>query len=207
MAEPERAEEGLSGQLTLTEETPRILDATCSYGMDRRPTKRRWPQYASIRIDIRPETKPDIVMDNTDLRFPDHYFDQIYYDPPHVIRRASDLKWLIFFQNYRKEHESRKSPGFFDRYGSWRSKEEFLENIKGVNREFYRCLKPDGRLFVKLGVEWSKRTRCITLREFLDRMTNFEILKDRVTISRSNLGKNRVHWLTAKPRRGDEQGP
>src|SRR2546426_10784868 len=121
-------------QTFLTENPPMILDATCSY-------TRKWPRYATIRIDIRPETKPDIEMDNANLQFPDGYFDLIYYDPPHVIRRGSDLKWMEWFKRYRRLHESRTSPGFFERYGSWESKEAFLQNIIGVNQEFYRCLK------------------------------------------------------------------
>jgi hypothetical protein len=180
-------------QLALTENPPIILDATCSYA-------RKWPRFATFRIDIRPETKPDMVMDNADLKFPAAIFDAIYYDPPHVIRRGSDLKWIEWFRTYRRRHESRTSPGFFERYGTWPSKEAFLVNIEGVNREFFRCLKPDGRFYVKLGVEWSHKTRCITFEDFTSRMTNFEIIKDRITASKSNLGKNRVHWLTMKPK-------
>ena len=78
-------------QETLTTDHPVILDATCSYGMKRRPRGVRWPQHATVRIDIRPEVKPDYIMDNANLEFPDDCFDRIYYDPPHVIRRASDL--------------------------------------------------------------------------------------------------------------------
>ena len=48
-----------------------ILDATCSYA-------RIYPKFATIRIDIRPQTKPDIVMDAKDLKFIDNYFDEIY---------------------------------------------------------------------------------------------------------------------------------
>lgn len=135
------------------------------------------------------------------MLFPDESIDIIYYDPPHVIRRASDTKWMEFFKFYRRKHESKTSPGFFDRYGSWPSKDAFLRNIEGVNREFYRVLKPNGVLHVKLGVEWSKRTRCITIDDFLSRTTNFELVRDRVTLSKSNLGKNKVHWMTMRPKK------
>lgn len=184
-------------QQTLTATAPMILDSTCSYA-------RKWPKFATIRIDNRPETHPDIVMDNTNLQFPDAYFDAIYYDPPHVIRRGSNLKWLEWFKKYRRQHESRTSPGFFERYGWFESKTSYLENISGVNREFFRCLKPTGSLFCKIGVEWGHKTRCITYEEFHSRMTNFEVVKDRITLSKSNLGRNQVHWLTMVPRVNSE---
>lgn len=66
-------------QTTLTKNPPRILDATCSFF-------RVWPKHATIRIDIRPEVKPDIVGDIKKTNFPGHCFDEIYLDPPHMIR-------------------------------------------------------------------------------------------------------------------------
>ena len=88
-------------QTFLDENPPMILDATCSYG-------RIWPAHATVRIDIRPETKPDFVMDNTNLNFPDAFFDEIYYDPPHVFRRGSLMAWASWLAN-----EQRWSPYCF----------------------------------------------------------------------------------------------
>ena len=53
-------------QMSLDNTGKMILDATCSYA-------RVWPKHATIRIDIRPQTKPDIVMDATELKFSDNY--------------------------------------------------------------------------------------------------------------------------------------
>ena len=138
-------------------------------------------------------------MDNTNLQFPDHFFDAIYYDPPHVIRRIQDRKWMENFKNQRLR-TGRTSPTFFERFGFWESKLDYFANIKGVNREFYRCLKTTGNLFCKISVESGHKTRCITFEEFLSLMFNFKVVKDKQTKSKSNMGKNIVHWLTMRPK-------
>ena len=183
----------MSYQTYLTENPPMILDATCSYA-------RIWPAHATIRIDIRPETKPDKVMDNANTDFPDHYFDEIYYDPPHVIRRSQDRAWIQDHFERDRRRTGRTSPGFFERFGWWESKQVFLNNIDGVNKEFYRILKESGQLRIKISFEVGHKTRCITKDDFFSRMTNFRTIKDCITKSKSNLGKNEVHWLTMRPK-------
>ena len=56
-------------QATLTENAPITLDATSS-----RHVKTSWPRYASLRMDIRKEVKPDIVADARFLPFRDGVF-------------------------------------------------------------------------------------------------------------------------------------
>ena len=182
----------MTAQTTLTEDAPLILDATCS-------SERIWPRYATVRIDIRPEVHPDIVMDNTKLQFADASIGIIYYDPPHVIRRTQDLKWMQHFKELRRKN-GRTSPSFFERFGYWESKAAFIQNLDGVNKEFYRCLKPTGELRCKISVESGHKTRCITVEEFFAHMNNFILVKDKTSKSKSNLGKNVVHWLVMKPK-------
>ena len=164
-------------QTTLTEDAPMILDATCSY-------HKVWPKLATVRIDIRPEVRPDFVMDNTKLQFPDAFFDRIYYDPPHLFRRSEIKKSAQLYE-------------LFQRFGLWNSREEFLDNLKGVNKEFHRCLKPSGELHCKFGV--GDKSMCLSIDEILAQLTNFEIVRHKTTVSKSHLKmKNPVHWLTMK---------
>lgn len=177
-------------QGTLTEHAPIILDATCSYA-------RIWPRYASIRIDIRPEVKPDTVMDAGDLKFPDHYFDTIYCDPPHLIRSSQTHESLRLL----RLRSGRTSPGFFERYGLWVHKADWLNFVERTNKEFYRCLKPTGTLHYKLTESNSRNNATVHLKHLLKGMTNFETVSDKQTPSRSNLkNKSMVHWLTMKPK-------
>ena len=182
----------MSPQTALTESPPIILDATCSYG-------RIWPAHASIRIDNRPETHPDIVMDNTDLKFQDAYFDEIYYDPPHVISHNSPDVWA---RGIKKLNANRRlhamTPGFFERYGVWPNRQAWFKNVEGVNREFYRCLKPTGRIRIKISDSGDNMT--VHLSELLDKLSNFILEKQRMTKSRGSKGKSVVYWLTLKPK-------
>lgn len=70
----------MSAQTTLTKDAPMILDATCSF-------YRNWPLHATLRMDNRAIVGPDIVADAQFLPFRDGVFDQIYCDPPHMVRK------------------------------------------------------------------------------------------------------------------------
>ena len=173
-------------QTFLDENPPMILDATCSYG-------RIWPAHATVRIDIRPETKPDFVMDNTNLNFPDAFFDEIYYDPPHTFRRTRE--GLAKLKAYRMR-SGRLSPTFFERFGFWETRTDWITNLKGVNREFYRCLKPTGFLYAKI----ADSKNGVHLFEVETELFNFNITEDRTTKGKSNMGTSVVHWLTMRPK-------
>lgn len=179
-------------QTFLDENPPMILDATCSYG-------RIWPRHASIRIDNRPEVKPDFVMDNTALKFPDGYFDEIYYDPPHTISHNSPdvlARGLDKLNAHRARHSA--TPGFFERYGIWLNRKDWLENVKGVNKEFHRCLKQNGKLQIKIADSGDSMT--VHLSEVLDGLTNFTLDRQRITRSRSKNRTSTVYWLVMKPK-------
>lgn len=161
-----------------------ILDATCSF-------KRIWPKHATIRIDIRPEVKPDIVMDAKDLKFVDNYFDEIYVDPPHWFRKG---KMSPRIKQVRRL-SGRRTPDAFTRYGWWPSQKEWFDFIDATNKEFYRCLKKSGRLYYKI----TEAKGCTKPLDLVERMTNFELIEDKISKTNSNFtSKGIVHWLTFK---------
>jgi hypothetical protein len=173
-------------QTTLTNAGLRILDATCSFG-------KIWPKHASIRIDIRPECKPDIVMDAKDLKFPDNYFDQIYCDPPHIITKTKDFSKMKF----KRRLTGRSSPILMERYGVWKSYEEWLEFMEKTNKEFFRVLKPNGVLFYKI----TEASGCTKPSDLIERMSNFILIEDKSEPVKSTMGKGKTHWLTFHSRK------
>jgi hypothetical protein len=59
----------------------RILDATVNEG---RIWGRGKSRYKHVGMDIDPSVHPDVVGDNTAMRFPDESWDIVVYDPPHT---------------------------------------------------------------------------------------------------------------------------
>lgn len=175
-----------------------ILDATCSFG-------RIWPRHATIRIDIRPEVKPDIVMDARQTNFPNAYFDEIYCDPPHLIAgRELDLTKI---NNARRLSGRYKSSSMMERYGYWKFRDDWLDFVKDTNIEFARILKPNGILHYKItdGATKKGNTGGAThLTELVSLMDNFKVVNDAITNSGSKMKKSnptKVHWLTMKIKR------
>ena len=176
-------------QTTLTKDAPIILDATCSFS-------KIWPKFATVRIDVRPECKPDIVMDAKDLKFTDNYFDEIYCDPPHFIRKAPLSPRIKIVRRL----SGRKSPDAFTRYGWWKSEEEWFDFIEKTNKEFYRCLKKDGLLHYKI----TDAGGCTKPSDLIEKMTNFKVIEDKIKPSKSNLPSNgKTHWITFRRIKND----
>ncbi len=150
-----------------------ILDATCSFA-------RIWPKHATIRIDIRPETNPDIVMDAKALEFPDNTFDEIYCDPPHLFRKGEHKT-----EAQTRRLSGRTSPGFWKRYGSWESKEQWDEFVERTNIEFSRVLKKDGILHYKL----TDSSASVDLEDFIIKMDKFTKVAGIIQESGSNFSK------------------
>ena len=123
----------LVAQTQLTRNAPVILDATCS------PMK-RWPRFATLRMDIKREAKPDIVADAKNMPFRKAVFDEIYCDPPHNIRHT-DKGYSGTWKMARKR---------FAQYGFWRRRADWLRFINETDREFARCLKGEGKLHFKI---------------------------------------------------------
>lgn len=159
-----------------------ILDSTCSY-------KRKWPKHATVRIDVRSKVRPDIVMSATDLKFPDNHFDEIYCDPPHLYRDSEPID-----MQYKRRLSGRTSPGMFDRYGFWKKEEDWFEFIDKTNKEFARCLKPNGKLFYKI----TEAGGCTKPKDLIEKMTNFVLVNDVFDKVQSNMGRGLTHYLEFK---------
>lgn len=173
----------MNRQTSLTNDGPVILDATCSFS-------KIWPKTASIRIDIRPECNPDVVMDAKDLKFPDNYFDEIYCDPPHMFRKGNNISKI----KIQRRLSGRRSPDGFTRYGWWANTDEWFQFIQKTNAEFSRCLKPDGILHYKI----TEAGGCTKPLDLIVRMTNFFLLKDEVKPVKNGFGSGKTHLLKFK---------
>lgn len=106
-----------------------ILDPTCG------PASwwDEFPYARVIKCDIRNPEAADVIGDATALPFQDAVFDEIWCDPPHLIR--NDTKnW---------------NPTYL-RYGHWPTRHTWERFLDDVNGEFLRVLKPDGRLVMKI---------------------------------------------------------
>lgn len=181
-------------QETLTQDAPMILDATASFG-------RIWPAFATLRMDVRRIVRPDIVASATALPFRDGVFDQIYCDPPHIIYPFDPTNDSKKVSTFRPRYVRFREHIRFDmaiRFGFWKSKEEWANFVAKSGPEFKRTLKESGTLFYKITDDGDRRQR-VSHKHIAE--MRFITIKDRVTRSRSNLRrKNKVHWLTLKPK-------
>ena len=143
-----------------------ILDPTCG------PAS-WWDEFPDARVikcDIRNPEAADVIGDAAALPFQDAVFDEIWCDPPHLIRKAT---W------------AGKANPRYTRYGLWNTRslwEAFLDNVNG---EFLRVLKPDGRLIMKV---INGADRRVIKRDDLDRLTlwrvdNEEVWKSPIPLS------------------------
>ena len=86
-----------------------------------------------------------------------------------------------------------------ERYGWWKTREDWLDFARRTNEEFHRILRPDGLLFYKI----SDAPRSTRLSELEETATNFTITPTKPpTKSRGHHeeGATIVHWLTMKPK-------
>ena len=176
-------------QAFLTENPPLILDSTCSF-------RKVWPRYASLRIDVRKATRPDIVCDARFLPFKGGVFDEIYCDPPHLIRKGG---WEGI-KRWRRLTGRGGSYDMFTRYGVFESKAQFIDFVVRTNSEFNYSLKSDGVLYYKMTHNLNNKN--IGVDYVFELMRDFQVVKDVVTPSKSGMGKKstKVHWLTMKPK-------
>ena len=146
----------------------KILDATCCY----RGIWFNKHQKDTIYIDIRPEVKPDVIMDCTKTTFENKTFDLIVFDPPH--------------QGFTKE-----AKGIFaKRYGSLRA-EEIRTFIINAFKEFNRILKDEGFIAFK----WNDHDQ--KLINILKLQNEFEPLFGQVTSMRTK-HKSQTYWVLLK---------
>lgn len=168
----------MSTQTYLTENPPIILDATCS-------TKKIWPRYASLRMDIKRDVHPDICASAAYLPFRDRVFQEIYCDPPHMIRHdLGKYPYTSFARN-------------MERFGAWKDRKEWECFLDRFNHEAARTLKQEGQLRFKLAYGADPR---IAKRDDLNRLSAFEITKERITNAIAPFSNNKTSWLTMRPK-------
>ena len=134
------------------------LDACCGY-------KHMWKDKDIsniIFIDVKREVKPTIIADAKHLPFRDKIFNKIYCDPPHMIRNDKE------FCKVGKIHYD-----YFEKYGNWKNRQEWIIFIAKTNIEFKRVLKDNGILWYKI-ID-GKDSRIIKLGD-LNYMDNFKII-------------------------------
>jgi len=126
---------------------------------------------STIYIDIRLETRPDILCDLKHLPFRSEIFDLIVFDPPHhTCGIVSDFAW---------------------KYGRFLTREIKLLLAKGPY-EFHRVLKREGILIFKWG------THDIPILKVLSFFTsNFEPLFGQKTSERTKKG-SKTYWVSLR---------
>ena len=120
-----------------------VVDTTCS-------TKRLWPKFADIRLDVNPEVHPDVVADTRRLPFHDNCIGVLYCDPPHLVK--SDKNHFNFFDDsvYNKlNQEMKKGINGYRRFFRWHGMKEYRSWLNLSATEFYRVLKPGGVVHYK----------------------------------------------------------
>ncbi len=116
-----------------------IIDVTCS-------TKRRWPTHADLRLDVNPAVKPDIVADTHHLPFADGTVDEIWCDPPHLVKSYHNRSILVDESTYIgiMSEATCKVAEDYRRFGLWNGMREYLSWLENTSQEFLRVLRPAG---------------------------------------------------------------
>jgi hypothetical protein len=134
--------------------------------------RREWKSIKplnTIHGDKLIEVAPQIVLDFTNLPFRDNSFDQLFWDPPHLIR--NDVKH--FNKAYLK-------------FGNWKTRKEWISALEHVNVEFFRVGRPKAVLFTKI---IDGKDRRVTKIKDLDLLTLWEI-------SEQSIRPSSVGWST-----------
>ena len=113
------------------------------------------------------EITPDVVMDFTNIPFPDNTFAVVVFDPPHL-ERAGEKSWLA------------------KKYGVLGN--EWREDLRKGFAECFRVLRSEGILIFK----WSENQ--IPVKEILS-LTNVEPLIGHVSMKHKQ-NQTQTHWIT-----------
>ena len=136
------------------------LDACCGY-------KRMWKGKDIsniVFVDIKKEVKPTLVADAKHLPFRDGIFNKIYCDPPHMLQHHAGPNSKI--------HKK-----FYEVFGWFNNRGEWISFIGRTNIEFKRVLKANGVLWYKL-ID-GKDFRIVHLAD-LNYMDNFVIIEKKI---------------------------
>ncbi len=131
-------------------------------------------------MDIRPEVKPDVLMDCTNINYVGEIYDLIVFDPPHCSM-------------------SKNNKGKFGKlYGTFRAG-EIRDLVKGAFKEFHRILKPNGFVLFK----WNDHDQ--KLKKMLDLAgDNFEALfGHRVSIRTKHISQ--TYWVCLRKIGGESR--
>jgi tRNA G10 N-methylase Trm11 len=146
----------------------KILDACCG----RRKFWVNKNHSDVVYIDVRPEVKPDFIMDCRKTAFEDKTFDLIVFDPPHI-SLSPDSKGI-----------------FGEKYGRFRAREIRIL-IYEAFIEFHRILQDDGLVIFK----WNTHSQ--SLRTIFPLITKFEILFGQLVAQRIE-HPSQTLWFTLK---------
>ncbi|RLI32963.1 hypothetical protein DRO51_00585 [Candidatus Bathyarchaeota archaeon] len=130
-------------------------------------------------LDIRKECKPDIVADNEHLPLRDNLFEVVFYDPPHLFKQGETF--------YRTR--------FGLLYYAFKTKHDFLKNLKNVNIEASRVLKKDGKLIVKWSCE-DEPKETLPLQTLIAYMKNFKLEKIEEIRNKHHTGNYKAYLVT-----------
>lgn len=115
-----------------------IVDVTCS-------TKRRWPAYADLRLDVNPAVKPDVVADTRRLPFADGTIDEIWCDPPHFVKSWRNKSPLVDSTTLiGLSPETQRVAAGYRRFAIWGGMAEYLSWLSDSAGEFRRVLRAFG---------------------------------------------------------------
>ena len=148
----------------------RILDACCGQ-------KEWWRGKDTTNVtflDILESVKPSVRGTMAHLPFCDGVFDEIWCDPPHLIR--NDIQhW---------------NPMYL-RYGRWRTRNEWLTVVHAIGSEFWRVARSHARLVMKV-IDGSidKHRRTIQLNDL-------EPIEQYWTCTDVTYEKTKIPWSTA----------
>ena len=157
-----------------------IVDTTCS-------TKRRWPVYADLRLDCDPSVKPDIVADTRHLPFRDDSIDELWCDPPHLVKSFKNRSPLVDSQLLTGLAEgTRKATEGYRRFSIWSGMNNYLSWLAETSREFYRVLKPCG--VVRYKTTDGSRSHGTTIRVF-DAIKEFQVAGFRLILDDAAVSK------------------
>lgn len=163
-----------------------ILDVTCS-------SKRRWPAQADLRFDRDPSARPDVVADAGCLPLPDASVDELYCDPPHMVKSYASKSGRVFLDKQSmaqvvgpkmeaKAHEYR-------RFGLWPSMVDYFQFLDRCDAEWARVIKPGGLVHYKTTDGSRSHGTTIRRTDAIARLTRFELVAEEREVSRGFFAK------------------
>jgi len=172
-----------------------ILDATAGNRQIWEEKEHRFILF----VDIEPELDipPDLIIDTRDTKFPDEYFNTIFFDPPHGWGGKTGKS--IYTCRNEKEYVELKKKYNLDRWGNkasyygldkYPTKSALIKYIFESQREFFRILKLNGMLWLK----WNEVS--IPLGNILSLFHDWiEMLRLPISSPLQKMGNKQTYWV------------